>query len=116
MQLSNRFNDEEKNRVWCFQHTCANPDCNSNEILSVHHIYGAKGPFNDSICNSIMLCIDCHRIADGQNTFQTGNPLRKKYLKVALKQVIKSGHQFHDNDKNFLSSIQADVTSVLHEK
>jgi hypothetical protein len=113
MILSNRFNDEDKARVWVYNPYCAN--CGSNYGVAGHHIYGCKMPNTNSIVNCILLCNDCHREADGQNTHQTGNPLRQKYLAIALRQVVKSGHQFTETDKKFLESIQDDVDVVLHK-
>jgi hypothetical protein len=60
-----------------------------------------------------MLCDICHTEADGENIHQTGNPLRQKYLAIALRQVIKSGHIFNDTDKKFLESLKADVGTIL---
>ena len=111
MILSHRFNDEEKARVWCFHNWCAN--CQSNIGVAGHHIYGARGEHNNSILNCIFLCSACHLKADSENTHQTGSPLRQKYLAMALRQVIKSGHIFNDTDKKFLESVKADVDVVL---
>lgn len=111
MILSNRFSDEDKASVWIFEHACLN--CNSNQGLALHHIFGAKGAYNNSICNSIMLCNLCHLEADSQNTHQTGNPLRIKYLGMALRQIMKVGYCFTDNDSKFLASVQADVDVIL---
>ena len=112
MQLSNRFNDEDKGRVWCFNNWCAN--CESNQGVAGHHIYGSKGKYNNSIANCIFLCNICHAEADGQNLHQTGNPLQIKYLGLALQQIVKAGYKFTENDELFLESIEKDVQEVLH--
>ena len=112
MQLSNRFNDEDKARVWVFDPVCAN--CSSNQGCALHHIYGCKSQHTDSICNAIMLCHLCHQEADGQNIHQTGNPLQIKYLGLAMQQVVKAGYEFTENDKLFLESVEQDVQEVLH--
>ena len=111
MQLSNRFNDEEKARVWTFSPCCAN--CDSNQGVAGHHIYGCKSKDTDSICNCIFLCTECHLEADGQNTHQVGNELRIRYLGIALKMVVLCGHEFTEKDRNFLESIKEDVQKVL---
>jgi hypothetical protein len=110
--LSNRFDDEEKARVWIYNPTCAN--CDSNQGVAGHHIYGCREKYTDSIVNCIFLCHLCHQEADGQNLHQTGNPLQIKYLGLALRQVVKSGHEFTEKDKRFLESVEADVQEVLH--
>jgi len=109
--LSHRFNDEEKNRVWCYEPYCAL--CNSNQGCALHHIYSCGFDGAESICNGIMLCQEHHRQADGHNQHQTGDERRQKYLAMALCQVIKSGHIFNDTDKKFLESVKADVDVVL---
>lgn len=112
MQLSNRFNDIDKQRVWLWHNYCA--ICNSNIGVAGHHIYGSKGTYNNSICNCIFLCLECHNFADTHNIHNTGNEIQINYLRIALRQVVKSGHQFTDLDKNFLQSIKEDVDKVLH--
>jgi serine/threonine protein phosphatase PrpC len=109
--LSHRFDNEEKARVWIYEPWCA--DCNSNQNCSIHHIYSCRADYTDSVCNGIMLCQNCHRIADGHNQHQTGDKLRQKYLAIALRQVVKSGHQFTEKDKKFLESVKEDLQSIL---
>ena len=109
--LSHRFDSEDKARIWIFDPYCA--DCYSNQNCSIHHIYSCRADYTDSVCNGIMLCEYHHRIADGHNQHQTGNPLRQKYLAIALRQVVKSGHIFNDTDKKFLESVKADVDTIL---
>ena len=112
MQLSNRFSEEDR-AVWVFEHSCCN--CNSNQGLALHHCYGSRGAYNNSICNSILLCNECHIKADGENTHQTGNLLRIKYLEMTLRQLVKVEYCFTENDSKFLESVQADVDYILQK-
>lgn len=99
MRLANRFNDEDKIRVWVNHQFCAL--CGSNQNCSLHHIDGTS---SSSIYNSIMLCYPCHKTADTHNT---NSPLstayRKKMRQIAYNKVKKSDHIDNQNDKNYNS-------------
>lgn len=113
MQLANRFQPSRKMRMWVDCPFCA--ICGSNNNCSVHHIYGCKAPYTNSLCNSIMLCEECHRKADTHNTHECGNGFRIGYLFIALNRFVKAGLVFLDVDKLFLKSIWEDVQVVTRK-
>lgn len=94
MLLKNRFKEEDWHRVWEDHKFCA--ECGSNQNCSLHHI---KSTESDSILNSIMLCHEHHKIADGHN--QSDKKFISKYLKYTIRQALKNDYQFTENDVNF---------------
>jgi hypothetical protein len=113
MRLSNRFSEEDKIVVWGDHPYCAYPNCMSNQNCSVHHIYGAKGTFNNSICNSIMLCYKHHKLADGHNIHAVGDPFRIMLLRIILIRLVRIKYRFKNRDERFLKDIKQDVDSIL---
>lgn len=111
MQLQHRFEEEDKARVWVYHPYCA--VCQSNQNCSLHHCYGCKEKYTDSICNAVMLCERHHREADGHNIHTTGDPFRINLLGIALRQIAKVGYEFKERDKMFLLSVYEDVKKVL---
>ncbi len=111
MKLTNDFSEEDKAYVWTYHEYCC--ICSSNIGCSLHHIYGRKGLFNNSILNSVMLCHKHHKIADGRNIHETGDEFRIKLLSMSLRQVTVSGYIFKIRDKNFIKDIYKDVEKIL---
>jgi hypothetical protein len=97
MKLSNRFKEEDKIRVWVDHPYCAL--CESNQGCALHHIDGTK---SSSIYNGIMLCYNCHKIADSHNTqSQLSTAYRSKLRVIAYNRVKKSDHIDNQNDKDY---------------
>jgi len=106
MKLSNRFKDIDKQRIWLDHQYCAITGL--NEMCSLHHIYGT---LSDSIFNSIMLTHDEHKKADGENTAETGNKRRQRYLNYTFNLIKKnSNYQIQDKDRKFLEWVFEDFT------
>lgn len=111
MQLSNNFQRYAVNQIWLDDPFCA--VCLSNQGCAVHHIYGRKGEYNKSIYNGIMLCIDCHRIADTHNTHHTGDERKIKLLALTIRQIAKSNYKRIHRDTDFLKSIKEDFLKAV---
>jgi len=60
-----------------------------------------------------MLCVSCHKIADGHNIFSQGDERRIKYLSYTIKQIQKSNHPLLTKDKKFLKSIKKDFDLAI---
>ena len=114
MKLSHRFKEIDKARIWLDHPYCQN--CNSNQGLSLHHCYGAKGAHNDSIFNSACLCLPCHKKGDCENVHTTGNETRRNFLEYAMRMVFKAiengSYTMKDRDIKFLESVQEDVEFI----
>ena len=94
MRLANRFKEEDKLRVWSQHQYCA--ICLSNQNCSLHHILGTS---SDSILNSIMLCYEHHKEADGHNISDV--EYQKPLLQYTIKLALKEGYEFNQNDLEF---------------
>lgn len=97
MKLANRFSEEDKIRVWVDHPFCA--ICYSNQNCSLHHI---KSTESDSILNSIMLCFEHHKYADGHNKSDT--EFISWCLQYSVRQVLKSGYKLTPKDVAFYNS------------
>lgn len=99
--MQNSFLDSDKKRAWLDHPFCAK--CKSNINCALHHIYGRKVLYADSIMNSIMLCGVCHKEAD---CFNNSSPLSEQFrsdlLKLSLPIILNSGYNMKDGDKKFL--------------
>ena len=94
MILKNRFKEEDKIRVWGSNPYCA--ICGSNYICSLHHILGTE---SDSILNSVMLCINHHKEADGHNV--SDQKYQAPLLQYTLRQALKEGYELTKKDIHF---------------
>lgn len=94
MKLSNRFKDIDKQRVWIGHEYCS--ICMSNQMCSIHHILGTV---SDSILNSVMLCHDHHKEADGHNV--SDKEYQAPLLQYTMRQVLKSGYELTKKDIDF---------------
>jgi len=114
MHLSHRFKEKDKAQVWIDHPFCI--ICNSNQGCSLHHIFGSKGSYNDSIFNSSMLCHKHHIRADRENIHATGNEFRRNLLYYSMMQVLKivskGGYRLKGRDTNFLESVREDVEFI----
>ena len=104
MHLKNNFTELDRT-IWMYHEYCA--DCNSNQGLALHHVYGRT---SSSILNSIPLCMLCHKKADVQNQSTQGNALRIKYLAYTLGHAIgREQYELVERDYKFLKMIPEDV-------
>lgn len=94
MKLQNRFKDEDKIRVWVDHQFCAL--CGLNQNCSLHHILGTE---SNSILNSIMLCYECHKKADGHNVSDL--KFQAPLLQYTIRQILKSNYEMTENDIEF---------------
>lgn len=96
MLLKNRFDDEDKHRVWEYHKYCSL--CGSNQFCSLHHI---KGTSSNSILNSIMLCHKCHLKADGKNV--SDKEFQNKCIAYTINQAKRMEYIYKQRDKDFLN-------------
>lgn len=102
MQLQNRFDDADKQRVWLDHQFCAL--CGSNQNCSLHHIDGCKHKCHASILNSIMLCYECHKIADGHNV--NDEKFKRKLTEKTLRHLFRhTDYRLKPIDYDYLEEI-----------
>ena len=94
MILSKRFKEIDKHRVWEDHKFCAK--CGSNQNCSLHHILGTV---SDSILNSIMLCYEHHKEADGHNV--SDKEFQAPLLQYTIKQALKEDYKLKIEDLFF---------------
>lgn len=87
--------------------------CGCNEMCSLHHIYTRSRHYSSSALNSIWLCYDCHKKADGYNQGGKDNEKIKELLKLQLEFLISQGYKYKDIDYKFLKSIDMDLMEIL---
>lgn len=99
--MLNNFKDEDKKRVWMDAPFCCL--CKSNQGCALHHIWGRKGDYSNSICNSVMLCYTHHVEADSMNghSSQFEDYRRGLFLKTKHA-IINSGYSLNKTDLLFL--------------
>ena len=104
MKLSNRFDEADKIRVWADAPYCVL--CRSNQGCSLHHIKGCKKDCYRSIYNSVMLCHDHHKEADGHNTdSEVSREYQAMLLRATAQRILEAGYDTKTKyDEEFLST------------
>ena len=102
MKLSNRFNQEDLERIWAFEYKCF--WCNQSGADAFHHILSPssidyqKGKFNKSVLNACPLHnFKCH-IGNGLLHRRENEG---KLLKKVLGFLVKSDYEFQNIDREF---------------
>ena len=111
--MANEFNKRDLELIWQSTPYCAL--CTSNQGCAFHHLNSKRMPHTSSVYNAILLCTQCHRIADSMNT---GSPRSKEYrqklLKITLRKVTNSEYVVKDVDKRYLEYIADDLNDILN--
>jgi hypothetical protein len=108
--MTNNFTQETR-ALNVFDNYCRK--CKSNNNCSLHHIYST---ISSSAINSIWLCEECHKEADGFNriTGMKGTDRRRELLKLQLTFLVEQDYRFKDVDKEFLIVIDTDIMKILY--
>jgi hypothetical protein len=99
MQLSHRFKEIDKHRVWEDHKFCVL--CGSNRGCSLHHVMSCKRDIDSSILNSSMLCDRHHREADGHNVSDA--EYQSNLLQITIRIVLRSGYTLTKKDIEFFT-------------
>lgn len=106
MKLKNRFDNADKMRIWSDHQYCA--ICKSNQNCSLHHIDGTS---SSSIYNSVMLCHNHHKEADGHNTDSLlSKEFRKGLRQYTFNLIAKQGYTNTKNDEIYLITYGSNLT------
>jgi len=107
MQLKNNFSHYIKSLFASIQPYCSR--CGSNNMCSVHHIYGRK---SNSMMNGITLCYDCHRFADNYNVLGgvNGKKIRQELLLITMRKFYSDCWW-----EDYLPKIEAERNKVFFE-
>ena len=97
---NNRFNEIDKARMWLDHPYCVL--CGSNQQCSLHHILGCKLKIHSSILNSIMLCLKCHKNADGHNV--SDREFQIPLLIYTLERAVKIDYPLSEHDLEFYNT------------
>ena len=90
MQLKNDFHLEDRS-YYAFEKCCI--ECNSNQMIELHHVMGRGQKNSDSILNSALICRDCHA---NYTSLDKG-----KLLKKTLRFLLANNYKFKQKDIDF---------------